>query len=231
MNNLMTNKPTMSSREIAELTEKQHSDVLHDIRTQLYTGLYNHDFDKGKNLYQQIQGFTVIIDEQTKRTKEILLDRYHTDILISGYNVKYRAAIVTRWYELESKSYVPKSFVEALRLAADTQERLEEAERQRLIAVQTKAEIGNRREATAMNTASQATKRVNRLEIESDKSKDYCSIKRAEMLHHGQKFDWRLLKSASAEMDIPPTKVFDQNYGTVNAYHVDVWFETYAVII
>lgn len=93
---------TMSSREIAELTNKNHSDVLHDIRLQLYSGLYNHDFDKGKILYPEIQGLTVVVDDQTKRTKEILLDRHHSDILVSGYEVKYRAAIVKRWHELEA---------------------------------------------------------------------------------------------------------------------------------
>lgn len=94
---------TMSSLEIAELTKKDHGDVLKDIRNQLYTGLYSVEFDKGKILYPSIQGLTVVIDNHTKRTKEILLDRYHADILVSGYEVKYRAAIIKRWHELEAK--------------------------------------------------------------------------------------------------------------------------------
>lgn len=123
----------------------------------------------------------------------------------------------------------PQSFSEALRLAADLHDRLEESERQRVIAEKTKAEIGSRREATAMNTASQAVKRVNQLEIQLDRSQAYCTIKRAEMLFHGQKFNWRLLKSASNDLGIPPIDVFDSNYGTVKAYHVDAWFEAYAI--
>lgn len=97
------------------------------------------------------------------------------------------------------------------------------------LAIASRAEIGSRREATAMNTASQATKRANRLETELDKSKEYCSVKRMQMIHHGQKFNWRELKAASAEMEIPPVKVFDQNYGQVNAYHVEVWRAAYAI--
>lgn len=92
---------TMSSVEIADLTGKNHPDVLRDIRQQIFTGLYGYVFDKAKLLYPEIQGVTVVLDEITKRTKEVLLDRYHTDILISGYEIKYRAAIIKRWHELE----------------------------------------------------------------------------------------------------------------------------------
>lgn len=108
-------------------------------------------------------------------------------------------------------------------------EQLEETARQRDFAIATKAEIGTRREATAMNTASQAVKKVNQLEVELDRSKQYYSVKRMQMIHHGQQFSWRLLKSTGIEMGIEPIDVFDANYGTVNAYHIDVWREAYAI--
>ena len=106
---LSSSSLTMSSTEISQLTSKAHNDVLYDIRSQLFTGIYGHQFDKGKVLYPKIQGLTVVFDTQTKRTKEIILDRYHTDILVSGYEVKYRAAIVKRWHELESVQAVKLS--------------------------------------------------------------------------------------------------------------------------
>lgn len=35
------------------------------------------------------------------------LDRYHTEILITGYDVKRRAAVIKRWHELESGQATP----------------------------------------------------------------------------------------------------------------------------
>lgn len=117
---------------------------------------------------------------------------------------------------------VPQSFPEALRLAAEAME-------QRDRAIATKAEIGSRREATAMSTASNAVRKAVKLEAELDQSKEYCTVKRMQMIHHGQKFNWRLLKSTAIEMELPAKDVFDANYGTVKAYHADVWAEAYAV--
>lgn len=101
----------------------------------------------------------------------------------------------------------------------------------RQLAVHTKAEISTRREATAMNTASQAVKKVSKLELELDRSQDYATVKRMEKLWHGIKFSWRELKSVATEMGIPPIDIFDANYGTVKAYHADVWREAYALEI
>jgi prophage antirepressor-like protein len=128
-----------------------------------------------------------------------------------------------------SYSIRPKTALELAREQVALLEHIDKVERERDCAIATKAEIGSRREATAMNTASQERKRANRLEAELDRSKQYYSIKRMEMLHHGQKFNWRHLKSTGIEMGIEPIDIFDANYGTVKAYHIDVWREAYAI--
>ena len=52
-----------------------------------------------------------------------------------------------------------------------------------------------------------------------------------EMAYHGQKFNWRLLKSTTNDLGMKTKQIFDANYGTVNAYHADVWREAYAIEI
>jgi phage anti-repressor protein len=101
----------------------------------------------------------------------------------------------------------------------------------RQIAERTKAEIGSRREATAMATASTAVKKANRLELELDRARSYATVKRMQMIYHGQSFNWRLLKQTAGEMGVPSIDIFDANYGTVKAYHADVWREAYALEI
>ena len=82
-----------------------------------------------------------------------------------------------------------------------------------------------------MATASAAVKKVKALEIQLDTSKDYYTVKRAQMIFHGQKFDWKPLKKACIELGIEWTKVFDANYQTVNAYPSSAWKHAYTLNI
>jgi phage regulator Rha-like protein len=91
---------------------------LRDIKEQIFTGLYG--LDNSNLSYQQIQGITVSIDEQTKRTKEILLDKRHTLTLVTGYSVKLRDAVIQRWQFLENE-------LEVLKTRTDTKKRQLEA--------------------------------------------------------------------------------------------------------
>jgi len=68
-----------------------------------------------------------------------------------------------------------------------------------------------------MATASAEARRAARLEIEMDQSTQYATIKRMQMIYHGQRFNWRILKSTGIEMGIDSIDVFDANYGTVKA--------------
>jgi len=109
---------TMSTREIAELTEKEHKHVLRDVRVMLEQLEY-----KGPGL---VHFWT---DPQSKRDyHEYLLPEDLTITLVSGYSVQMRHRIVRRWQELESQAApaVPQTYAAALRLAAEQAEQIEQ---------------------------------------------------------------------------------------------------------
>ena len=211
---------TMSSLEIAELTGKRHDNVMRDIQGMLgeLGGVLS--FEDTYTNPQNGQSYPIFN-----------LPKREALILVSGYSVVMRAKIIDRWQELEAKQSLglPTTYIQALELLLETEKQKEAALELAKVAIETKAEIGSRREATAMNTASQAVKKANKLEIELDQSKDYCTVKRMEMLQHGQKFNWRLLKSAGQDLGIDSIDIYDANYGSVKAYHRDVWLEAYAL--
>lgn len=220
----------MSSQEIAELTGKRHDNVMADIRKML---VELHGEDRLLSFQETVERQNPSGGSPIKSTC-FNLPKRETLILVSGYNVQMRAAIIDRWQQLEeqlSAPALPKSLPEALRLAADLAEQKALAEQQRDEAIATKALIGSKREATAMATAAAAKREAHKLEVELDRSKMYASVKRVEREYPGQKINWRVLKRKSEEVGIPSIDVFDQNYGSVKAYHAEVWRKAYSIEI
>lgn len=91
--------PTMSSREIAELTGKRHDHVMRDIRVMLVElhgegGLPN--FGDTQHNEQNGQAYPIY-----------RLPRHETLVLISGYSVQIRSKIIARWDELERQARQP----------------------------------------------------------------------------------------------------------------------------
>lgn len=67
------------------------------------------------------------------------------------------------------------------------------------------------------------------LQAQLDTSKDWYSIKRVAALNNvsWKTFKWRKLKEVGERMGYAVKKIFDANYGEVNAYHKDVWEAVY----
>lgn len=86
------NTLTMSSLEIAELTGKEHSHVMRDIRSMLVELYGEGGLSKFGSSY---------INSQNKEQPCFDLPKRETLILISGYRIDIRAKIIDRWQELE----------------------------------------------------------------------------------------------------------------------------------
>ena len=111
---------TMSSLEIAGLTGKGHNDVLKDIRRILgQAGIAEGRFTLSYK------------DRSGKANKCYNLPRLECDLVISGYSVPYRMAIIKRWHELELKQLeqpqfkLPQTYAEALKELGETVEELD----------------------------------------------------------------------------------------------------------
>lgn len=131
---------TMSSKEIADLTGKEHKHVLADIR----------------NMFEQLRidsaEFSAQYKDSTGRSLPCFnLDKELSVCLVSGYNVQLRMAIIKRWTELEAQAQqsfaLPTTFSQALLLAAQLEEQKEQlalqvAQQQQVIEIQApKAEV------------------------------------------------------------------------------------------
>jgi phage antirepressor YoqD-like protein len=106
---------TMSSREISELTGKNHAHVMRDIRNMLEElGEAESNFGSG------------YLDANKQHRPCFLLPRREVEILLTGYSVRLRARVIDRLRELEEVASqvpaIPRSLPEALRLAADLAE-------------------------------------------------------------------------------------------------------------
>lgn len=86
----------MTSREIAELTGKQHQHVLFDIRKMLV------ELDVDESSFRRIY-----LDTMNRQQTEFVLDRELTDTLLTGYSAIARRAVIARWHKLEAEKAAP----------------------------------------------------------------------------------------------------------------------------
>lgn len=108
--------PTMSSREIAELTGKRHDHVVRDIEKML------NDIGEGLPKF----GDTYINEQNGQEYRCYNLPKNLTLNLVTGYRADMRLKIIDRWLELEAKPAVaaPSNMVEALTLALEQQKEI-----------------------------------------------------------------------------------------------------------
>lgn len=91
-----THALTMSSREIAELTAKQHQHVKRDAEKML------------AELGEDASTFgRIYLDAMNREQTEYCLPKDLTLTLVAGYNVKLRKRIIDRWLELEAAAKAP----------------------------------------------------------------------------------------------------------------------------
>lgn len=217
---IVSNTVTMTSREIADLTGKEHFHVKRDIERMLSE--LAEDASKFGGIY---------LDSMNREQVEFHLDRELTEVLLTGYSTVLRRKVIARWRELEfgASPSVPKTLSSALRLAADQAERIEVLAIERDQAIATKAQIGSRREATAMATAAAAKREAARLKDQLGFSARHATILQVEDAT-GEDYDFVLLRRWCKAHEVTPETVPDKRYPKgVKAWPAGAWQDVYGV--
>ena len=220
MNQLTAPVPTMSSRDIAELTGKEHKNVCRVIR----------DLISDRILDAQLEPFKFEYRGQWFDYYE--LSKRDSFVVVARLSPEFTAHIVDRWQELEQKLNpvfnLPQDLPSALRALADTYEQLQQAQFEREIAVKTKAHISDKKTATAMATASNAVQENQRLKDQIGQSKKNATLLAVERLTSNT-YTWQPLNKWCEAHGIKPQKVHDERYGKVNTYPFQAWMDVYSV--
>lgn len=137
MNIIQSDIKTMSSREIAELTGKEHSNVKRDISAMVLQLNYPDKLLKDCPIFNpsELKSHSIELSSFNHAGNlydEFLLDEEYSLLLVSGYKVSLRLNIIKRWKELESQQApaIPQTYAAALleagRLAQITADQAEQ---------------------------------------------------------------------------------------------------------
>lgn len=125
---IQENLKTMSSREIAELCDKEHRNVCRDIDS------LNESYEQ-MGLLKVEQGYYTHPNTGNQQYRQFLLSKEQTVDLITGYRADIRIRINRRWAELEQQVSqpvvaLPQDYLSALKALVMSEEAKEQANAQ-----------------------------------------------------------------------------------------------------
>lgn len=225
--------PAITSLQVALAFGKEHKNVLRDIRE-----IVENDNDEFARLNFERSSY---LSEQNKELPMYAMSKDGFVLLVMGYTgseaMRLKKAYIARFNEMEEelRNRVPglpnfDNPALAARAWAEQYERRQLAEAQRDEAIRTKAQIGSKREATAMATASAAVRKINSLEDELGRGKRFKSVKAIpwlpdvfELSRGMYSVVGKTLKRLSVDLGYPIEKIVAPEYPDgINAYHVNV---------
>ena len=224
--------PAVTSLQVAEAFGKEHRHVLRDIRETI---------DKCSESFTAPNfGLSEYTDSTGRKLPLYIISKDGLMMVTMGYTtleaMRVKEAYINRFNEMEEQlrsgsPAIPDFQNPALaaRAWAEQYERRQIAEAQRDEAIRTKAEIGSRREATSMATASAAARQRDALADKLGEGKHWKSVKAIPWLLEvfgpsrgmysvvGKK-----LAQLGERMGKPSREIEDATYGTIKAHHMDV---------
>ena len=175
--------PAVTSLQVAESFEKEHKNVLRDIEA-----ILPQVPEKFVKLNFELYEYPIETGIGTRTAKAYLLSKDAFTLLTMGYTgekaMAFKIAYIARFNEMEEQLRAASPLLPNFRDPIAAAEAWIVAERARLAEQaradyyqRTKAEIGSRREATAMNTASVLSKQNDKLRTEIGDSRTWKQVK------------------------------------------------------
>ena len=236
---VVNGKPCVTSLQVAEAFGKEHKNVLADIRK-----ILEDDKDNFGALNFQLLSYSKELgDGITREYPMYVMTKDGFILLAMGYTgeeaMKLKKAYIKRFNEMDAQLHgiaLPQTYLEALRALTAAVELKEAEKQQRLLAelqrdeaIRRKAEIGSRREATSMATASVAVRQRDALADRIGEGRKWKTVKAIPWLmdefcpSRGMYSQvGRKLSEMSQRMGYPVHRVEDSSYGEVKAYHIAV---------
>lgn len=190
----MTRTQVMSSKEIAELTGREHDSVLKSVRN-----IYN-------SLPSELRSgvlSTTYVDSNGKSQPMFNLDKDSVLCLISGYDIAGRMRIIKRWQELEQQQQqaLPQTHIEAVEAYLITLKTVEAQSKQ--LGIQ--AEV------------------IQHKQVITNDSNTYFTTARIKELNPDMTLSGQLLSRESDDQKLPAIKQFGMGkVNTPYSYHRDV---------
>lgn len=214
---------TMSSLEISELVKSRHTDVRRSIERLMQKGVIS---VAPMAFLENINGLGKVV-----KVKTYLLGKRDSYVVVAQLSPEFTGALVDRWQELESgllSPALPSTYKEALLALVAAEEEKERLCIERDRAIETKAWIGEKREATAMATASAAVRKKNELAERIGESKKHAAIIPVEK-KTDREFKWQPLRKWCRDNGVEPKEVEDKRFGTVKSWPREAWLAVYGV--
>lgn len=225
----------VTSLQVAESFEKEHKNVLRDIEA-----ILPQVPEKFVKLNFELYEYPIETGIGTRTAKAYLLSKDAFTLLTMGYTgekaMAFKIAYIARFNEMEEQLRTTSPLLPNFRDPIAAAEAWIVAERARLAEQaradyyqRTKAEIGSRREATAMNTASVLSKQNEKLRTEIGDSRTWKQVKALPWFLEvfidvpaAYSVAGRKLSELSRRLGYEIREVEDTRYGIVKAYHADV---------
>ena len=205
MSNIIANTTpaTMSSREIAELTGKQHKHVIRDVRAML----------------EELEKDGPVLGHQEERdvrgyTTEFHLDRELTQTLITGYSIPLRHKVIQRLNELESGGGQQLAKIKDPQLAA-------------MVTMLTQLDVVKQEQAAQRSEMAEIRAKLTATPDEYYTVAGYASLRGISIDTKRANLLGRKASKISKEHGIDIGKAHSAIHGTVKTYHVDILCEVF----